>query len=68
MRYAPAQVRRFAEFLNANARIRNLPVELLEKDLWITYLLRELRSLDESKYLAFKGGTFGKGLSWLLSI
>ncbi len=57
MTYSPTQVRRFAEFLNTNAQIRNLPVDLLEKDIWITYILRELRSLDESKYLAFKGGT-----------
>lgn len=57
MTYSPTQVRRFAEFLNANAQIRNLPVDLLEKDIWITYILRELRSVDESRYLAFKGGT-----------
>jgi hypothetical protein len=57
VKYSPTQVRRFAEFLNTNARIRNLPVDLLEKDLWITYILRELQSLDELKYLAFKGGS-----------
>jgi len=57
VKYPPIQVRRFAESLNANAQIRNLPVDLLEKDIWITYVLRELRSLDNSNYLAFKGGT-----------
>ena len=57
MKYSPTQVRRFAESLNANAKTQNLPVDLLEKDVWITYILRELRSLNSSKYLAFKGGT-----------
>lgn len=57
MKHSPTQVRRFAESLNANAKTQNLPVDLLEKDVWITYILRELRSLNTSKYLAFKGGT-----------
>ena len=57
MKYLPVQVRRFAESLQANAQTRNLPIDLLEKDVWITYILRELRSLDESNHLAFKGGT-----------
>jgi len=57
VKYSPTQVRRFAESLNVNSRIRNLPVDLLEKDVWITFILRELRSLNDSKYLAFKGGT-----------
>lgn len=57
MKYSPTQVRRVAEFLHTNAQIRNLPVDLLEKDIWITYILRELRSLDESRSLALKGGT-----------
>ena len=57
MKYDPIRVRRFAESLKNVSQIKNLPVDLLEKDIWITYILRELRSLAESKYLAFKGGT-----------
>ena len=34
-----------------------MPVDLLEKDIWITYILRELRSLSEAENLVFKGGT-----------
>jgi len=57
VKYSPVEVRRFAESLQANAQIQNIPIDLLEKDIWITYILRELRSLDESNHLAFKGGT-----------
>ena len=51
------QVKRFAESLRTYAQVNNLPVDLLEKDVWITYILQEIRSLSDSKYLAFKGGT-----------
>jgi len=57
VKYDPIRVKRFAESLKNVSQIRNLPVDLLEKDIWITYILRELRSFDESEYLAFKGGT-----------
>lgn len=57
VRYEPTQVKRFAESLRTNSLIRNLPVDLLEKDIWISYVLREMRALNDSKYLAFKGGT-----------
>lgn len=57
MKYEPTQVKRFAESLKTNSRIKDLPVDLLEKDIWITYILREIKSLDDSKYLAFKGGS-----------
>ena len=57
MKYEPTRVKRFAESLKTNSQIKDLPVDLLEKDIWITYILRELRSLNDSKYLAFKGGT-----------
>jgi predicted nucleotidyltransferase component of viral defense system len=57
MKHDPIRVRRFAESLKNDSEIRNLPVGLLEKDVWMTYILRELRSLNESKYLVFKGGT-----------
>ena len=55
MKYDPQAVRRFAESLAAASG--NLPVALVEKDVWITYMLREIYSLPESKFLAFKGGT-----------
>ena len=55
MKYDPQAVRRFAESLAAASG--NLPVALVEKDVWITYVLREIYSLPESKFLAFKGGT-----------
>lgn len=57
VKYEPTQVKRFAESLKTNSLIKNLPVDLLEKDIWITYILRETRSLSDSKYLAFRGGT-----------
>lgn len=57
MKYEPTRVRRFAESLKTNSLVKDLPVDLLEKDIWTTYILRETRSLSDSKYLAFKGGT-----------
>ncbi|MGD0424619.1 MAG: nucleotidyl transferase AbiEii/AbiGii toxin family protein [Candidatus Bathyarchaeia archaeon] len=57
MKYDPIRVRRFAESLKNVSQIKNLPVDLLEKDIWITYILRELRSLSEAENLVFKGGT-----------
>ncbi len=54
MKYDAETVRRFAESV---AAARHLPVSLVEKDVWLTYLLREIYSLPESKFLAFKGGT-----------
>ena len=57
MKYDPTQVKRFAESLRTYALVKNLPGDLLEKDIWITYILQEIRSLTDSKYLAFKGGT-----------
>jgi len=55
MKYDTNTVRRFSESLAA--AYGNLPVALVEKDVWITYLLQEIYSLPESKFLAFKGGT-----------
>ncbi len=55
MKYDPQKVRTFAESLAAANG--NLSVSLMEKDVWITYILRELTCLALSKYLAFKGGT-----------
>ena len=54
MKYNPKTVRKFAEFL---AGTNNLPVPLVDKDIWITYMLRKIYALPESKHLAFKGGT-----------
>ncbi len=55
MKYEPGTVRKFAETLAAASG--NLPVSLVEKDIWIAYLLRELYGLNAAKSLAFKGGT-----------
>ncbi len=54
MKYDPTAVRRFAESLAAAS---GSPVELVEKDVWLTYILREIYSLPEGEHLAFKGGT-----------
>ncbi len=54
MKYDPLSVRRFAESL---AALRGNPIELVEKDVWLTYILREIYSLPEGEHLAFKGGT-----------
>ncbi len=54
MKFPPSKVRELAEII---ASANNLPVGLVEKDIWITYALREIYALPESKYLAFKGGT-----------
>lgn len=50
----PGKVRKMAEII---AAVNNLPVGLVEKDIWITYALREIFSLPEAKHLVFKGGT-----------
>ena len=54
MKYDPKKVTKLAEYLVAT---NNLPVSLMEKDVWLTYILNELYSIEESKQLAFKGGT-----------
>ncbi|MBU1197643.1 nucleotidyl transferase AbiEii/AbiGii toxin family protein [Candidatus Micrarchaeota archaeon] len=54
MTYPPAKVRELAEIIAASSK---LPVGLVEKDIWITYSLREIFSFPESRYLVFKGGT-----------
>ncbi|MFA5247362.1 MAG: nucleotidyl transferase AbiEii/AbiGii toxin family protein [Candidatus Micrarchaeia archaeon] len=54
MKYDPIKVRRFAESL---AALGGHPVSLVEKDVWITYALREIYALPEGSFLAFKGGT-----------
>lgn len=54
MKYDPIKVRRFAESL---ASIGGNPVSLVEKDVWLTYALREIYALPEGSHLVFKGGT-----------
>lgn len=54
MKYDPIRVRRFAESLSA---VGGNPVSLVEKDIWLTFALREIYALPECSCLAFKGGT-----------
>ena len=54
MKYEPVAVRRFAESL---AALGKNPVSLVEKDVWLTYALREIYAMPEGRFLAFKGGT-----------
>lgn len=54
MKYDSKTVRKFSEFL---AAANNLPVPLVDKDIWITYMLREIYSLPDGRHLVFKGGT-----------
>jgi len=56
VKYDPNTVRRFAESLAAGNR-QGLSLSLVDKDVWITYMLREIYALPEGKHLAFKGGT-----------
>jgi len=49
-------VRKFAESLAAGNK-QGLSLPLVDKDIWITYMLREIYALPEGKHLAFKGGT-----------
>ena len=56
MKYDPKVVRKFAESLAAGNK-QGLSLPLVDKDIWITYMLREIYALPEGKHLAFKGGT-----------
>jgi len=56
MKYDPKTVRKFSESLAAGNK-QGLSLPLVDKDVWITYMLREIYALPEGKHLAFKGGT-----------
>jgi len=56
LKYDPKVVRKFAESLAAGNK-QGLSLPLVDKDIWITYMLREIYALPEGKHLAFKGGT-----------
>lgn len=57
-RYFALQQAQQRTLLEEAARRMNLPVQSIEKDLWVCWLLRKLMSLDPwGAYLTFKGGT-----------
>lgn len=47
----------FADLLNATAQDMNLPVLYIEKDYWVTYLLKRLSLSKYNNSAIFKGGT-----------
>lgn len=57
-RYFALQQAQQRTLLEEAARRMNLPVQSIEKDLWVCWLLRKLMSLDPwGAHLTFKGGT-----------
>lgn len=45
-------------FFRATTAINDIPFEIIEKDYWVVWVLKELFSLEKIKpYLTFKGGT-----------
>lgn len=47
----------FADVLNATAKHMNLPALYIEKDYWITYVLKRLSQSEYKDIAIFKGGT-----------
>lgn len=57
-RYFALQQAQQRTLIEEAARRMNLPVQSIEKDLWVCWLLRKLMSLDPwGAHLTFKGGT-----------
>lgn len=47
-----------ALFFRTATDIQNMPLEIIEKDYWVVWVLERLFSLEEIKpYLTFKAGT-----------
>lgn len=47
----------FLELINATAKDMNLPFVYIEKDYWVTYILKRLSQSPYSEIAIFKGGT-----------
>jgi len=47
----------FFELINATAKEMNLPFVYIEKDYWVTYILKRLSQSSYSEIAIFKGGT-----------
>ncbi len=47
----------FFELINATAKEMNLPFVYIEKDYWVTYILKRLSQSPYSEIAIFKGGT-----------
>ena len=47
----------FKELIDATAKDLNLPSLYIEKDYWVTYILKNLSNSEYSDIAIFKGGT-----------
>lgn len=58
MRYDPANVERLAKEIAKESSIREEKINYVEKDIWLTYILRHIYNIENAaNELVFKGGT-----------